>query len=511
MIDRLSFNPDVLSCLANLSNDEVFTPPKLANEILDLLPQSLWSDKGAKFLDPCSKTGIFLREIAKRLLKGLENEIPDLHDRINHIFKNQLYGIAITELTAHLTRRSVYCSKHAAGKYSVCDVFDDDSGNILFNRTEHEWKDGKCVFCGANQENYDRGGELETHAYQFIHRAIGSANNANGHELEEIFNMKFDVIVGNPPYQLSDGGYGRSASPIYNKFVQQAKKMNPRYLTMIIPSRWFGGGKGLDEFRKEMLGDSRIRKLVDYENASECFPGVDIAGGICYFLWDRDNKGLCEVENILNGKKTISERNLDEFEIFIRNVNALSIIHKVISKKEKTMDEQVSSSKPFGLRTFVRPQKEGDLILRWQNGEGPYSSEEIITGKDMINQWKVITSYVGFDHAGQPGKDGKRKVFSRIDILPPKTICTETYLVVGSYKTKKEAQNLIGYMKTYLFRFLVSQYMFSHHITKDSYRFVPVLDMAEPWTDEKLYKKYSLTQDEIAFIESMIRPMGIAE
>jgi site-specific DNA-methyltransferase (adenine-specific) len=323
--------------------------------------------------------------------------------------------------------------------------------------------------------------------------------------------MKFDVIVGNPPYQLSDGGYGKSASPIYNKFVQQAKKMNPRYLTMIIPSRWFSGGKGLDEFRKEMLGDSRIRKLVDYENASECFPGVDIAGGICYFLWDRDNKGLCEVENILNKKKTISERKLDEFEIFIRNVNALSIIQKVISKKEKMMDEQVSSSKPFGLRTFIRPQKKGDLILRWQNGEGPYSSEEITTGKEMINQWKVITSYVGFDHAGQPGKDGKRKVFSKIDILPPKTICTETYLVVGNYKTKKEAQNLVGYMKTFLFRFLVSQFMFSHHITKESYKFVPILDMSELWTDEKLYAKYGITAEEQAFIKGMIRPMEVTE
>jgi site-specific DNA-methyltransferase (adenine-specific) len=321
--------------------------------------------------------------------------------------------------------------------------------------------------------------------------------------------MKFDVIVGNPPYQLSDGGYGRSASPIYNKFVQQAKKMNPKYLTMIIPSRWFGGGKGLDEFRKEMLADSRIRKLVDYENASECFPGVDIAGGICYFLWDRDNKGSCKVENILNGKKTISERKLDEFDIFIRNANALSIIQKVIAKKERTMEQQVSSSKPFGLRTFVRPQKNGDLILRWQNGEGPFPSEEITTGKDMINQWKVITSYVGFDHAGQPGKDGKRKVFSRIDILPPKTICTETYLVVGNYKTKKEARNLAGYMKTFFFRFLVSQFIFSHHITKESYKFVPILDMSEPWTDEKLYGKYGLTQDEIAFIESMIRPMEV--
>jgi len=501
MINIRSFNPDVLSCLANLSNDEVFTPPKLANEILDLLPASLWSDKNAKFLDPCSKTGVFLREIAKRLLEGLKDTIPNLNKRINHIFKNQIYGITITELTAHLTRRSVYCSKHAMGKYSVCDDFDDDSGNIRYDRIEHTWKDGKCSFCGANQENYDRGDELETHAYQFIHTE----------NPQELFNMKFDVIVGNPPYQLSDGGYGRSASPIYQKFVQQAKKMYPRYLSMIIPSRWFGGGKGLDEFRKEMLGDTKIRKLVDYENASECFPGVDIAGGICYFLWDRDNKGSCEVENILNGKKTISERRLDEFGIFIRNVNALSIIKKVISRKEETMDQQVSSSKPFGLRTFIRPQKKGDLVLRWQNGEGPFSSRDVTVGKEMINQWKVITSYVGYDHAGQPGKDGKRKVFSKIDILPPKTICTETYLIVGHYKTKKEAQNLVGYMKTFFFRFLVSQFIFSHHITKESYKFVPLLDMSESWTDEKLYKKYGLTKDEIAFIESMVRPMEVGE
>ena len=493
-----NYNPDVLTCLANLSNDEVFTPPVVVNRMLDLLPAELWRNPDARFLDPVSKTGVFLREIAKRLMEGLCERIPDRQQRADHIFTRQLFGLAITELTALLSRRSVYCSKQANGPYSVCSAFCDADGNIRFRSTEHSWQNGRCRYCGASREVYDRDDTLESHAYEFIHTE----------NPETIFpDMKFDVIIGNPPYQLSDGGNGASASPLYHRFVRQAQKLKPRYLTMIIPSRWFGGGKGLDDFRREMLNDNHIRVLVDYENASDCFPGVDIAGGVCYFLWDRDNPGLCDVVNVRNNETMHSVRALNEFDTFIRHDQAASIVRKVCAFGEPMMSNMVSSRKPFGLHTVARPQESGDILLRWQNGEGPYRRDEITVGRVLIDKWKVITSYVGYDHAGNPGKDGKRRVFSKIDILPPGTICTETYLVVGSFDTEQEATNLVAYMKTLFFRFLVAQCMYSHHITKEAYRLVPIQDFSLSWTDEKLYAKYGITDEEIKFIESMVRPM----
>jgi site-specific DNA-methyltransferase (adenine-specific) len=258
-----------------------------------------------------------------------------------------------------------------------------------------------------------------------------------------------------------------------------------------------------------MLNDKQIRKIFDFEDSSEVFPGVSVAGGVCYFLWEQNSTGPCEIVNMPNGIQAMSIRPLNEFDIFIRHSQAVPIVRKVLSKNEKRMNEQVSSYKPFGLRTYVKPQKTGDIILHWQNGEGPYNRKDIIVGIEMIDKWKVISSRSGNEHAGNPGKDGSRRVLAKIEVLPPGTICTETYLVIGTYPTEEQARNLVAYMKSRFFRFLLSLFMYSHSITKDTYKFVPILDMNFRWTDEKLYKKYELTEMDIHFIETRVRPMDL--
>lgn len=493
-----NYNPDVLACLANLSSDEVFTPPVTANQMLDLLPADLWRNPEARFLDPACKSGVFLREIAKRLNVGLEPLIPDRQERINHIMKHQLFGIAITELTALLARRSLYCSKTANGKFSVCTAFDDPEGNIRYRRIEHTWRDGRCIYCGASEENYARGPELETHAYEFIHTE----------NPEEIFNMKFDVIISNPPYQLNDGGgTGTSARPLYHHFVLQAKKLNPRYLIMIIPSRWFSGGKGLDQFRCQMLTDTHLRHLVDFVDSKNVFPGVDIAGGVCYFLWDKQYQGDCIIEtNDITGKD-VSMRSLSEFDTLIRHSISIQILRKVIRSEQRFLSELVSPRQPFGLSSKVRPLSQGDLILVWSNGIGPYRSDRIKCGHELIPKWKVLVSKASYDHAGQPDKCGSRRILSRVEILPPGYVCSESYLVVGPMETRLEAERMVNFLKTKFCRFLVSTILFTQNISRSCFRYVPLLPMSEPWTDEKLYERYGLTSEEITFIESKIRPM----
>lgn len=498
-----NYNPDVLSCLANLSSDEVFTPPQVANQMLDLLPDDLWRDPQARFLDPCCKTGVFLREIARRLDKGLESQIPDRQERINHIMTRQLFGIAITELTGLISRRSLYCSKTANGKYSICTAFTTPEGHIRYRRVEHTWQDGRCVFCGASQANYDRGPELETHAYEFIHTE----------NPEEIFKMKFDVIIGNPPYQLSDAGFGRSASPVYHHFVLQAKKLNPRYLVMIIPSRWFVGGKGLDEFRKVMLNDDRIQKLVDYENSDEVFPGVDIAGGICYFLWERDYHGPCDVTNFYGGVPVVSTRKLNEFPVFVRHARAIPIIRKVLAHNEnggKKLSEVISQRKPFGIPGNYKPKEAGiPCWFKQRIGLKYADPKDVKDEKNILGKWKLLIPRAPI--AGQTDFSKPIAFYyeQNTRIAQPGECCTETWLVACAFDTKEEVEAFKSYLFTKIVRFLLLQAVVSQDVTRENFMFVPDLGNYEGiYTDEMLKERWGITDEEFAFIESRIRNFG---
>ncbi len=495
MNNRLSYNPDVLSCLANLSNDEVFTPPQLANQMLDMLPQELFQSPDTKFLDPCTKSGVFLREIAKRLIEGLADTIPDLQQRIDHIMHHQLFGVAITQLTSMMSRRSLYCSKSASSKYSISQ-FDDEDGNIRYRDIRHTWVQGKCQYCGASQEVYDRGDDMESHAYEFIHTE-------NPNKLYK--NMTFDVIIGNPPYQLEDGGARASAKPIYHLFVTQAKRLNPRYLTMIIPARWYAGGKGLDEFRDSMLNDGRIRILVDFFDATDCFPGIDISGGVCYFLWNRDEAGTCLVENVKGKEISKLNRSLSSFSSFIRFNKAITIIEKIQSKHENGFAHLISSRKPFGIETnaHINKSKSENSIEIYAYPENGYINKSNVTlNVQWIQEHKVYISYA----YGERG-DFPYLVLGKPFLGRPNSCCTETYLVIGPLATKKICENVISYIKTKFLRFLVLLKKNTQHATSKVYEFVPLQDFSKPWTDEELYKKYGLTDEEIQFIESMIRPM----
>lgn len=498
----VNYNPDVLSCLANLSNDEVFTPPEIANRMLDLLPKEIWSDSKVKFLDPFCKSGVFLREITKRLLDGLSEEIPDMQERLDHILHYQVYGMAITELTSLVSRRSLYCSKEASSEYSI-SRFDEAAGNIAFHEIPHTWNEstGKCIYCGASRDVYERGEDKESHAYQFIH-----TDNP-----KELFNnMKFDVIIGNPPYQLNDGGGRDSAAiPLYDKFVQKAKQLAPHFLIMIIPARWYTGGRGLDDFRDNMISDTRLKVIHDYPETDDCFPGLNIRGGVCYFLWDSLYHGDCTIINHIKGKMIEMKRPLKEANIplLIRYNQSISIMKKVLKFKEVSLGKYVSTSKPFGMRSnfsdFTSIQTEMHSVKLYRFGENGYVAKKIIVKNEkLIDRYKVLVS-----KASPGGDEYPHSIVSQPIVSEPNSVCTETYLVIKDVDSRIEAENLVSYIKTRFFRFMMSLVKNTQNISKASYTFVPLQDFSHPWTDEMLYRKYNLSSDEIAFIESMIRPM----
>lgn len=540
-------NPDVLTCIANLSNDEVFTPPEFASQMLDTLAAAwadandganIWANPDITFLDPFTKSGVFLREIVRRLTDGLILAIPDLEQRVDHILTNQVFGIGITQLTALLARRSVYCSKLANGPHSIAKSFTTENGNIWFERTEHTWAGGrrdlradpltsqeeivytgrKCIYCGAGEDDYSRGDDLETHAYAFIHTDNIKAR------IAELFgeDMQFDVIIGNPPYQLDDGGAGSSAQPIYQKFVESAKALDPRYLSLVIPARWYAGGKGLNDFRQEMLNDTRLSVIHDYPNTNDVFPGLNVRGGIMYFLWERDRRGNAVVTNHLGGSNLGSKtRPLLEsgLDTFVRFSAAVDIIRKVVLVEtgqerklslptEKSFAGLVSPRKPFGLATNFsdygsEPKGVRNIELRRFGAKGFVSKSQLLERAEWADQWKLFVPYAS------PGSDDyPHLVLSNPLVAGPDTACTETYLVVGPFAHEAECVNVRSYMRTQLFRFLVLSLRASQHVTQRVYRLVPRLDFSIAWDDESLYERYQITDDERVLIDLLVKPVA---
>jgi len=537
----ISRNPDVLTCIANLSSDEVFTPPDVANKMLDLIEDSwredhngeiIWSNKNVKILDPFTKSGVFLREAATRFIKGLEDEIPDLQTRVDHILSTQIYGVGITTLTALLSRRSLYCSKEANSPHSVTKAFDDESGNIWFERTEHEWigattfvdtadksgstfrkgTNGKCKYCGAPQVVFDKDERFETHAYAFIH------TDDIAKRLNEIFGgeMQFDVVIGNPPYQMTDAAGGGVDSSIYHLFVNMAKQLEPRYLSMVIPSRWMGGAtRGVGDFngfREKMLKDQHLRTLVDFPDPKEVFPGVTITGGVCYFLWDSSYFGDAKVITMREGESTIAMRKMDEYDVFVRDNMAAQILRKVQSKGEASITEMLTADTPFGIASNFDGHRDkklkGDVSLYYsRKGKRDISfieRDSINKNSHLIDKWKVLTP---------SGYDGGQKipyiVLGKPWICPPPSVSTQTFLAFF-VESENEALCLESYYRTKFFRFLVSIRKITQNGFRSTYQFVPQQTWDKAWTDEDLYKKYKLNKEEADYIEYMIRPMVIS-
>ena len=546
---------DILSTIANLSSDEVFTPPELANRMLNNVEAAwaannvgeiIWSRPDIRFLDPATKSGVFLREIARRLIEHQGNPPENSNERkalVDRILTTQVYGIGMTTLTSLLARRSVYCTKTATGKHSVAPSFNRDWGNIWFEPTKHTWVGrkterrvdplnpgekitvelegtGRCRWCGASEESLNRDDAAEGHAYTLIHTddPHGLVNKLFGDA------MQFDVIVGNPPYQLDVVGYGTSAAPIYQKFVEQAKKLNPRLLSLVIPSRWFTGGKGLDEFRGTMLNDRRLRSIDDFLTASDVFPGVGLKGGVCYFLWDRDNEGDCRVTTrFKDWEDSTATRPLLEpgADVFIRFNEGVSILKKVMEAdagnadsialpRHASFEGLVSPRKPFGLTTSFQGHKSrnaGDVKVYQNGGVGYLPRKDVTSGTELVDTWKIFVSYAA------PGTGNKdtypHRVISTPFVAGPGTISTETYLCIGPFDSEAEAESALSYLTCRLTRLLIQLRKASQHVTSRVYSFVPTQTWDRTWTDAELYTKYGLSENEIAFIEKIVRPMEI--
>jgi site-specific DNA-methyltransferase (adenine-specific) len=439
--------------------------------------------------------------------------------------KNQVFGIAITQLTSLLARRSVYCSKAANGEHSIGkDIFDDEAGNIWFEPIQHSWVGGrtinvvssrkqakapktverKCDFCGVSENTLNREEGLETHGYAFIH------NRDIQFFTREIFGgpMQFDVIIGNPPYQLSTDGSGGQARPIYHLFIEQAIKLDPRFLVMVTPSRWFTGGMGLDSFRNAMLADTRLREIVDFIREKDAFPNVNINGGVNYFLWDKNYDGPCKITSVMPGGVSGEPqlRFLNEFDIFIRHNSGMNILRKVIARGHESFSRRVSPVDPFRLpTTFHGSEKSSSqrkIKLYGSGSESYISASQVNANAEWISLWKVL-----IPNATDGNETYPLPIWNQRGpiIAGPNTASTFTYLVATLAASEEEARNVATYMRSKFFRFMVFLRKNTQHNKAETFLFVPDLPMDKFWTDADLYKYFKISEDEINYIDSMIR------
>jgi site-specific DNA-methyltransferase (adenine-specific) len=499
--------PDILEVIADLSNDEVRTPPRIADAMLDLLPDKVWSDPTLRWLDPGCKTGIFPRQITRRLVDGLADVIPDRQARLDHILREQIFAIAITTLTAMMSRRTVYCSKDASSEYSVVRMPNPD-GNIWFDRVEHSYDtEGRCSECGAISSQVEVFSSRDNYAYALIHEGGRTA-------LVKDLDMNFDVVVGNPPYQMDDIG-GHRPVPLYNHFVEQAIELDPSYILFITPSRWMAGGLGLSSYRQKMLGDDRLRALVDYPVASEVFPGVEIKGGVSYFLWDREHSGECDVTTVRGGEPYGPvPRHLGQHDVFVRDARALAILERVVAARDEAFEEVVASVRPFGNRlrsnfqNYSKLQSAGDRIPLYMN-EGAkrrkyWVSEAFVENNQALaDAWKIYLPKAGSDG----GKKLPDVVIGKPFVGEPGSVCTETYLAIGPFGTEDEATSAFAYLTTRFARFLISLRKPGQDTIPSTFRWVPKQSWDREWTDEELFAKYGITEDEQAYIVEMIKDM----
>lgn len=507
--------------------------------------KDIFSDYNSRILEINSKTGLYPLYMAYSLFKGAKepnyrkvhltgergmslnaeqyyHQAGDDLEIWKDVLQDNIFVVCRTKMAVSITKRTlagfrkdirmnIRCYEH---EVPVTDLV---SAGVLKAGDEHITKEDKKYFYNGHeslecdminvlrakpelfQNDIIRGNDF-WHVYKSIPKS----------ENEDINNMKFKAIVGNPPYQVMDGGSKASASPIYQLFVESAKKISPAAISLIMPSKWFAGGKGLDDFRENTRIDKRMEYIYDYVNAKDLFPTASIGGGICYFLWRKNYNGKCTFTNIMAGHSSTKKRNLDQYDVIVRYNEAVNIIDTAVTDGTKTVADIMLSRNPFGPSSNVRGEllpSEG--LIRLMTSQGIYyvNPDIVKDNKEYVDAWKVTISKVTCEHAGEPDKNGQLKVLSSLKTLEPGTICTDSYLIIGKFETEKEADNLRSYLATKFARFMLLTAVSSINLSKDKFRFVPLQDFSRPWTDADLYAKYNLTEDEIAYIEQLIKPM----